>query len=531
MLFASTNFLFFVFVCFCLYYLLPKRFQWCLLLVASYGFYFSAGRFYPIFLFVITCLTYTTALLIEQSKKREKQYLKENAQHFTDREKKKGFKNEVQKKRRNIVCFGFLSCLFILGIFKYTDFVIENINTCLQAFQSNKELPYFDLLLPMGISFYTFQAIGYLLDVYWGKIEAQKNFLKYMLFLAFFPQLVQGPISRYDSLSKTLYEQHPFDKREIMFGIQRVIWGYFKKLVIADTILIPIKTLCSDEYYNGIWVFILIIFYGIQLYADFTGGIDITIGIAQMFGIRLEENFIRPFFSKNIVEYWRRWHISMGTWFRDYVFYPMSISKTMNKITKKSRAILGEQIGKRVPVYTATMVTWFATGIWHGASWNFIMWGVLNGVIILTSSELQPLYRKFHSKFPSLQKARWFEGFQVIRTFFLMGSLRLFDCYQDVPTTFSMFFSMFSSFHIRAINAKEFLDLGLTIPQYCVVGLGILCMFFVSLFSRKKRMREQIAEHSWIFSYLVFVSLLFAILLFGAYGIGYDEAQFIYNQF
>jgi D-alanyl-lipoteichoic acid acyltransferase DltB (MBOAT superfamily) len=314
--------------------------------------------------------------------------------------------------------------------------------------------------------------------------------------------------------------------------LERILWGYFKKLVVADTILTAVQMIISDaEYYNGAWVLVGIVFYGIELYADFTGGIDITIGVAQVFGIKVEENFIRPYFSKNIAEYWRRWHISMGTWFRDYIFYPMSISKSMNRLTKSCKNKFGKGVAKRVPIYIATMVTWFATGIWHGASWNFIMWGVMNGVVILVSGELEPLYAKFHEHFPKAQGNRVYQGFQVVRTFLLMGSLRLFDCYRDVPLSFQMFFSMFKDFSPSVLTGTEFLDLGLSAAQYVIVFVGAVLMFTVSMMGRKGSVRERIAGLPYPVKYIIFVALFVAVILLGSYGVGYDSAQFIYNQF
>ena len=313
----------FIAVAFFLYYRIPRKWQWPFLLIISIGFYASAGIFYPIFLLVSSAVTYLAGLWIERNRKQEKTYIRENAGQFASRQEKKEFKQKGEKRRRNLMVSALLILLAVLGVFKYADFVIDNMNAVFYAVGSDRELEYLDLLLPMGISFYTFQSLGYLLDVYWEKIGAQKNFFKHLLFVSFFPQLVQGPISRYSDLSQTLYEEHVFDKKQVIFGLERILWGYFKKLVVADTILTATTAVIGDEYYNGAWVLVGIIFYGIELYADFTGGIDITIGIAQVFGVKVAENFIRPYFSKNIAEYWRRWHISMGTWFRDYIFYPM----------------------------------------------------------------------------------------------------------------------------------------------------------------------------------------------------------------
>lgn len=530
MLFTSYEFIGFILLFFLIYYVIPKKGQWLLLLVGSYLFYFMAGTFYPLFLFATTAITYVTAIIIENTGKKEKEYLQAHKKELA-REERKRLKAETAKKQKRIMLLGLLLCLGILAVFKYADFAIDNINLVLSVVGSGRELEYLDLLLPMGISFYTFQSLGYLLDVYWERVEAQRDFPKYMLFVSFFPQLIQGPISRYSDIAQSLYEEHSFDWKNVRFGLERILWGYFKKMVIADTLLTAVTTIISDEYYSGAWVLIGAVLYGIQLYADFTGGIDITIGIAQVFGVKLQENFIRPYFSKNIAEYWRRWHISMGSWFRDYIFYPMTLSKSMNNLTKKCKDNFGKAVAKRVPVYLATMVTWFATGIWHGASWNFIMWGVMNGVVILISSELEPLYEAFHQRFPKAAGNSFYQGFQILRTFFLMCCLRMFDCYGDVPTTFRMFISMFRDFDLSVITWEELEYLELTVAQYGILGVGVLLMFLVSLAGRKGSVREQISRKPYIVKYGIFVALFLAVLLFGSYGIGYDASQFIYNQF
>ena len=237
-----------------------------------------------------------------------------------------------------------------------------------------------------------------------------------------------------------------------------------------------------------------------------------------------------PFFSKNIAEYWRRWHITMGTWFKDYIFYPLSVSQGMIKLSKWSREKLGPQIGKRLPVYISTILVWLATGIWHGAAWHFIVWGLLNCVVILISQELAPLYRRFHERFAFSNTRAW-DVFQVFRTFWLMGMIRVLDVYKDVPTTFKMLGTIFTTPNWGKLFDGSFLKLGISGADYLVVLFGTLVMFFVSLAKGKGDVREMLAEKPAVPRYICIWLLLAAVLVFGAYGIGYDAAQFIYNQF
>lgn len=531
MLFTSYEFVIFILACFLLYYIVPKKFQWMILLAASYFFYFMAGTFFPLFIFITSFSTYLAGRVLNKLSDEQQNYIAQRKAELT-KEEKKAYKSKMNAKSKGVMLACLLFNFGILAVLKYTNFAIDNINNLFMAVGSAKEISFVDIIIPLGISFYTFQSMGYLLDVYWGKSRAQSNFFKFALFVSFFPQLVQGPISRYNDLKDSLYKEHTADWIQIRRGLERILWGYFKKMVIADRILVAVNMIIDDpDYYRGGFVLIGMVFYAIELYADFTGGIDITIGIAQVFGIRLAENFERPFFSKNIAEYWRRWHITMGTWFKDYVFYPMSISKPLKNATTFSKKHFGKGVARRVPIYIATLVTWFATGIWHGASWNFIVWGLLNGIIILISQECEPLYARFHQKFPSLSEKRYYQGFQVIRTFLLMCSLRLLDCYRDVGTSAKMFLSMFTEFRITDLTAAEFLDMGLTGADYFIVLAGVLIMIIVSLKGRRGSVREAIDVKPFIIWYALIIGLFFAVILFGAYGIGYDAAQFIYNQF
>ncbi len=529
MLFTSYSFIFFLCILISLYYLIPKRLQWKFLLLGSFVFYFFSGWSNLLYILVTIISTYFTGLKIDDLNRKQNAYLKENKGQIT-KEERKLYKEKIKAKQWKLLLVCLIFNLGILAVVKYTNFAIANINSVLSMFRMT-ELSFVNLILPMGISFYTFKTMGYIIDVYRGKYEPERNIGKLALFVSFFPQLIQGPISRYDDLSKSLYQEHSFDSQTFSYGFQRVLWGYFKKLVIADRIVAAVLTITRNpDIYDGVYVFVGMVFYAIQLYADFTGGIDITIGVAQMLGIEVKENFIRPYFSKSIVEYWRRWHITMGTWFRDYIFYPLSVCKPMLNLSKASRNRFGDKIGKRVPVYLATMMVWFTTGIWHGSSWNFIVWGLLNGVVILISQELEPLYAKFHQKV-KIGDTFGFRLFRVIRTFLLMSSLRILDCYRDVGISFKMFFTMFTKPDIRVLFDGSLLKLGLDASDYVVLIIGVIVLLTFSLIQRKGSVREMLSYNSAVLRYSIYIILFFSVLIFGAYGIGFDSNQFIYNQF
>ena len=527
MLFTSYEFLAFLCVIFVLYYLIPKKYQWMLLLAGSYFFYACAGIHFLAYIAVTTLTTWLAAKQITAKAAARDEYLAEHKADL-DREGRRAYRAEVKKGQRLWFLCGLLLNLGILAVVKYADFVIDNINKL-----THGEISFLGIALPMGISFYTFKSLGYLIDVYREKYPCQDSLGKYALFVSFFPQIVQGPISRYDKLSETLFEEHAYEPAKIQRGLMRVLWGFFKKLLVADRLVTAVKTLAgTPEDYRGAYVVLLIFLYAVELYADFTGGIDITIGIGEMLGIGMEENFNTPYFSKNINEYWTRWHITMGAWFKDYIFYPISVSKGMMKLSKWSREKMGRGVGKRVPVYLANIIVWFATGLWHGAAWNFIVWGLLNCFVTLVSYEMEPLYEKFHSRFGWSNNAVY-DVWQMFRTFWIMGAIRILDVYRNVPISFRQLGTIFTTGGYGQMFADGLGKFGLNGPDIAVVAVGIVLMIAVSIvkYTRKTDVRDLILARPAVLKCALMIVLFLSIVIFGAYGVGYDANQFIYNQF
>ena len=529
MLFTSYAFIGFLAVMLAAYFITPKKFRWITLLLGSYVFYAFSGIYNLIFIAFTTLTAYVVSRLIARAKTREEIYVTANRQTLS-KEERKAYRARGKKKRFLILIGGLVLNFGVLAVLKYTAFAVNNVNGIIAAFGGAK-LSVPNLILPLGISFYTFQTCGYLIDVYRGRAEAEKNIFKLALFTSFFPQLVQGPISRYKDLAHQLTEGHSFELKTFTFGMYRVLWGYFKKLVIADRVLVVMKTLLSDtERYNGAYVLLLILIYSVQIYADFTGGIDITIGIAESMGIKLTENFDRPFSSRSTKEYWRRWHITMGSWFRDYIFLPLSVTKPMMKLNKRLSGKVGRVAASKTVAYLASAVTWFVTGLWHGAAWNFIVWGMLNVLVIIVSETLEPLYEKFHARFPRLTASRPYGYFMAVRTFLLMGLIRSLDCYRNVPVTFLMWGSMLSMRGFGEILSGGILKLGLTLADIIIIVLGIVLMLTVSNLHAKGSVRERLYARPVLCS-VTMGALFVAVILLGAYGFGYDASQFIYDQF
>ena len=506
MSFPSVSFALFAAVLLILYYRIPRKGQWILLLAASYAFYLFSGVRYLAFILLTTLTTYAATWQMARNLAAQDAYL---ADKGLSREERKAHKAAVKGRNRVLLIACLVVNFGVLAVCK-VRFTTEN------------------LVLPLGISFYMFQSMGYAVDVYRGTAKAEKSLFKLALFVSFFPQLVQGPISKFSQLGKQLYAPHDYDGREVSFGLQRMLWGYFKKLVIADRMAVAVVALKAPEY-TGVSFLVLTVFYAVQIYGDFTGGIDIAVGLAQALGIKLPENFIRPFFSKNIAEYWRRWHISLGVWMKDYIFYPISVSGPMRNLSKSARAKFGN-FGKRLPVYVASVATWFVTGIWHGITPNFVLWGMLNCFVIVVSEELAPLYERFHNRF-HLKEKKWYGGFEMLRMFFLMNLIRICDLFPNVGEYFSRMGSLFTTLNFHVLWDGTLLQLGLTGLDYLILAAGVVVMFTVSLLQEKKGSIRELLWQKPVLRYALAFGLFLVVVLMGHYGVGYNASSFIYNQF
>lgn len=525
MLFPSWAFLLFLAVLVPVYFLVPKRIHWIVLLLANAVFVCVAGLLGAVFMVVTIATVYLAARGIDTLFQKQRDTLAAMKATHT-REERKAARLRFEKRRRAVLAACLLVNFGILFALKYGA-MLGRLSAGLFGVKPFGQ----DLALTMGISFYTFSTVGYLLDVYRETIPAEKNPLKLALFTSFFPLLVQGPITRFETVGKALTEPHSFDGKRFLSASLRIAWGYWKKLIVADRLLVAVKALCArPNVYRGDFILVEMLLYAACLYADFTGGIDITIGVGEMLGITIEENFRRPYFSKSISEYWRRWHITLGEWFKRYVYYPLSVSKPMRALSKGTRRF-GVGVSRRVPVYLATLLVWALTGAWHGSSLTFLVWGLLNGVVILLSEELKPLYAGFHARFPLLSASAFYRGFTVIRTVLLLSSLRILDCYGTVREAFSSFFSMFTTWNWGAVFRGGMQSLGLTGTDYAIAAVGVLVMFALSMAQRKGAIRPRVLKRGTVFSVCVLLVLIGTILIFGRYGFGFDASQFIYNRF
>ena len=408
---TSLSFYLLVLALLVLYYLVPKRFQWVVLLIGSYAFYAFVCLRYMGFIVVTTLTTYFGARGMDAMTAHMEQTVAAHKQDW-EREERKAYKKRCKSRRKALMIAILLLNFGILAVLKYYNFFAESMETLFASVGLTVSLGHIGLLLPLGISFYTFQSMGYVLDVYREKVPAERNVGKLALFVSFFPQIIQGPIGVYDQLAHQLYAGHRYSFDNIRFGAQLILWGFFKKLVIADRAVGMIHTVAGAYTdYAGTYVLLAAIVYALQLYADFSGGIDISRGVAQMFGITMGENFRRPYFSRTLTEYWHRWHISLGDWLRNYLFYPLSISKAFLNWGRHARQHLGNHIGKVLPTAVASLITFLIIGLWHGASWNFILWGLHFFVWLMLEKYL---LRDFLQKLPS-----WLRHFYTLVVVFV----------------------------------------------------------------------------------------------------------------
>lgn len=518
MRFHSVSFLLFAAALLILYYRVPGRLQWVILLAASCCFYLQAGVEYLAFLLFTALTTYAATLWMARNHARQQRELPQ-----LPRQEQKAYRASIKQKNRTIELLCLAANFTVLLLCKAC------LTQPLRGAVLGGPVSFLALGLPLGISFYMFQSMGYVIDVCRGSVKAERNFGKLLLFVSYFPQLIQGPISRFSQLSPQLSGVHAYDGKQLSFGLQRMLWGYFKKLVIADRIAVAVTALKAPEH-TGAAFLVLGVFYAVQIYGDFTGGIDIAMGLSQALGISLPENFTRPFFSKNIAEYWRRWHITLGAWMKDYLFYPVSVSLPIRKLSKSARQKLGS-FGKRLPVYISSAVTWFATGLWHGLTPNFILWGMLNCLAIVASEELSPLYQRFHHRFP-YKSTKCYGGFEILRTFLLMNLIRSCDLFPNVGDYFLRLGSLFTAPAVHILWDGTLMELGLSGLDYGILAAGVGLMFAVSLLQEKKgSVRELLWQGSVPVRYALTFALLLAVLLMGRYGIGYQAANFVYNQF
>jgi D-alanyl-lipoteichoic acid acyltransferase DltB (MBOAT superfamily) len=487
MLFNSIHFLFFFAIMATLYFALPYRFRWALLLVASYIFYMSLKPAYILFITILTLIIYYAGLQMGRT--------------------------EIKSKRKKFLILAVLVNFGFLFMFKYYEFLNHSFKVIFEHYHLSYEIPALHFILPVGISFYTFKSLSYAIDVYRGDKSPEKHLGYFALYVAFFPQLLAGPIERATRFLPQLYEKFDFDYPRVTRGLKLMLWGLFQKMVIADNLATLVDSVYNDPtHHQGISLILATLFFAFQIYCDFSGYSDIAIGAAQVLGIKTMDNFNRPYFSISIPEFWGRWHISLSTWFRDYFYIPMG--------------------GNRVAIprwYANLFIVMLICGFWHGANWTFVVWGGLHGIYLVFSAFTQNIREKVHKVIGFDRIPRLHHYLKVLVTFCLVCFAWIFFRANSISDALYIISHLFTGWE-GIFNFDVFKNIPLWKPlkfelMVGVPSIGVLTVVHL-LQSRGSVIQKLSQKPIWI-RWSVYYFIILSILLFGNFG----SKQFIYFQF
>ena len=508
--FTSLFFYLFAAVTALVYYLVPKRAQWVVILAASILFYATYGLERLPFLLASSLIAYFAARKMDK--------LQQSAAKPA----------EAKKKCRPVLYLTLAGLIALLLYAKIGTWVIRSVGAALRVGGAETA----KAIVALGVSYYTFSLISYVADVYWRKDKAEHNFFRLLAFTIYFPKILQGPISRHKELAPQFFEEHSFDYRQFCFGLQRMLWGYFKKLVVADRLAILVNAVFGNiAGETGAHLLVAAVFSALQLYADFSGCMDIACGFSECLGLKLAENFDRPFFSRSGAEFWRRWHMTLGAWFKDYVYMPITISPKLFAATKKVKSKLGDRAGKALMTIVPGAVVWALTAFWHGANKSYMLWGVYWFLVITIPTLFAPEIKKLTAALRINTEAGSWRVFQMVRTFFLFVVCRILVQPGSVSASFLVFRRILTAFHPGSLLDGSLFTLGLNLANLAMGIAGVFVMWAVSMLQKQKSVRERIADSNLVFRWTIYYILFFAILVFGVYGPGYDAANFVYMNY
>lgn len=494
---VTFKFLIFLFASVILYYLLPKKYRWIELLITSAAFIILTVGFKLFFTLVsAVAITYIFTFLMEKFPKHKKKFL----------------------------ILSILMLIGMLGLFKYINFIPLTFNTFGRIFKINLNFKFINLVAPLGISYYTLSLISYIFDCYYSTIKREKNFFKVLLFGSYYLVLISGPITRYNEVKDELFNTNKLEYKNIYQGFYRVIYGLMKKLVIADALAVIVTTIFSNyKTYTGFYLIFGVILYAIQIYNDFSGCMDIVIGASKMYGVKLPENFDSPYFSKNLGEFWRRWHISLGRFFKDYVMYPLLKSALFIKINDSFKSKFGKKLGKKLTVLLATLILWTLIGIWHGVSFKYIVASGLLPWIFFAGAELgSNLPEKINKKLHIKTECFSFDLFRMIRTTSFLLVVWFVVCSPSLRELKSV---------IRHLFIFSDIDLLLRLPKFSVSYMLLIVLLVDYLNYKGINVFEKFEKQNLIFRWIVIFFFITIILLYGHYGPNYNAANFIYGGF
>ncbi|MBD5458792.1 MAG: MBOAT family protein [Lachnospiraceae bacterium] len=524
MQFLSSSFIILWTLAFALYYLLPPKLQWYVLLVSGILFYVAGSKGIPLALLATALTTYGCALYLQKSFARQKEALVTCA----DKEQKKRVKEEFAKKRKKMQILYFIVNLALLVFYKYAVLALPVLRGMPGVSSDFVE----KLVMPLGISFYTLTAMGYVIDAGRENCEVETNFLKILLFLSYFPAVTQGPFNRFRPMKEQFGKAHEFDYERMLRSIQRFVWGAFKKLVIADRIGIFVDRVFESDgaAVPGSIFACAVVFYMLQLYADFSGYIDMAMGVSESFDIFLPENFKRPYFAKSVAEFWRRWHITLGTWFKDYVMFSFVMSGTGRKIGKACKKKWNDP-GRHVVPIIGTMLVWFFTGAWHGRTVSYMLWGVYYGVIMSLSLVLEPYYPVWKKKL-HIREGKGYAFFCMVRTWMIVFVADVLIRSESLAQAGAVFQAFLTRLNLRALLSKAITSYGLSKYEFLLLFAALLIWLTVSIWEEKgKDVRAYLAEKPVLLRWSCYYGIVLLLLITGIYGGNYDTAAFMYQSF
>lgn len=505
MQFNSVDFMLFFPIVLGVYFVVPKRIRRIWLLIASYYFYMSWNVKYAALIGGSTIATYLSGLLIGKS---------------VDEGLQNEMKGGSKKKKRLIVLLCIVINLGVLAVFKYGNFAIESVNLLLRVLGITTIQRRFDLLLPVGISFYTFQALGYIIDVYRGDTKAETNFLKYALFVSFFPQLVAGPIERSKNLLSwinNIENTKLWNGKRIASGAILMVWGLFMKMVISDRASLLVDTVFNNyRMYGSVELILAVIGFSIQIYCDFGGYSTIAIGAGKIIGCELMENFNTPYFSRNIRDFWSRWHISLSTWFRDYLYIPLGGNR---------RGIIRKNIN--------LVIVFLVSGLWHGANWSFVVWGGIHGFYQVVANLSSDIKRKFTEKMAIKTDCLSWKILQTGITYALVLFAWIFFRSDTITDALRFVKRIFIRPTPWLLFNGGIYTLGLDRIQVNILIFAVVLLILVDFirYIKKQTLDVFLMEQNIWFEWLVIIGLVIMIFVYGEYGPTFDAQQFIYFQF
>ena len=529
MTYVQFNFLAFLLITFCVFYICPVKFRWIVLLGASLIFYGIAGVQYLPFIFVTS---FSVWLAGKKMGAIYEELERESSDASLDRKAKKALKEKAKARCRKILIALLVVNIAILCYSKFTKFLIEPINSILEAISGERSFTAEMIIVPLGISYYTFSSLSYLMEVYWKRVDYEKNYFRFLLYACYFPHILQGPIARYARLGQRLKQELRFDYQRVCFGMQLMIWGFFKKLVIANRV----DMFVTDMYtryaeMRGFAFIVAALFDVVYIYSDFSGAMDIARGASQIFGVELDLNFDHPFASRTVPELWRRWHMSMGGWFREYVYMPISSSKIVKKISRNTKGKMPDMFSRVLVTLLPVTVTWVLTGLWHGTGKTYVAWGLYYAFIILMSVCFGDDLHNLAIRMKVNTESYAWKMFQMTRTTLIFAGGRLLTRPDGLWKTKIIVKSILTDFNPWVLFDGTLFNYSFTVKDMNLIVICLGLFALISHFQMQGSVREWIAKQGIVFRFGLTILALLAVIVFGIYGPGYNAASFAYMAY